>query len=236
MNHLGVFAKYWQPGTVKTRLAKTIGPVNAAGLYRDFVKLTLLRFSKTADTRSIWYWPQDRQGEFEQMASPMWQVHSQLPGDLGEKMRSYFKSTLAFHSRAVLIGSDTPNLPVHRVELALEMLDTSDVVIGPGEDGGYYLIGMRTDACDLFQDIQWSSSQVLDATIERAKTGGHSYRLLEPWRDIDTFDDLIWLHEHWPEPECQDHDAVEVQGQIVTAINVRKAEATECRATNRDSQ
>ena len=170
------------------------------------------------------------------MASPQWQIHAQVHGDLGEKMRGYFETTLAFHSRAVLIGSDTPNLPIHRVEQALEMLDTIDVVLGPCEDGGYYLIGMRTNACDLFRDIQWSTAQVLDTTIERAKSGGHSYRLLESWRDIDTFDDLIWLQEQMLELECHDEAAIAVHGHIAATINAFNSEATGHQPENRDSQ
>ncbi len=234
MNHLGVLSKYWLPGTVKTRLAKSIGPVNAAGLYRNFVDLTLQRFSKTADTRSIWCWPADRQSEFDQMASPDWQVHAQLDGDLGDKMCGYFKSTLTCHSCAVLIGSDTPNLPVRLVERAFDILDTVDVVIGPSEDGGYYLIGMRTDACDLFREMIWSTPQVLDLTIERAKTGGHSCRLLEPWRDIDTLDDLIWLEHQLNELESPDAATQVLHRKVQAALTAAKSESTGDRHSARD--
>lgn len=195
MKHLGVFAKYWEPGAVKTRLARDIGPVRAATLYREFVLQTLARFAQQADQRSLWVWPPARKSEFEHVAGTDWTIHCQPDGDLGLRMSRFFCSGLQRASRVVLIGSDSPNLPTETVNEAWLALAQSDVVLGPAIDGGYYLVGMRTDATDMFEQIPWSTPDVLPATMDRLSRSGTSVRLLDPWRDVDTLGDLEWLRD-----------------------------------------
>jgi glycosyltransferase A (GT-A) superfamily protein (DUF2064 family) len=81
-------------------------------------------------------------------------------------------------------------LPAEYVERAVDLLTNSDVVIGPAEDGGYYLIGLRQKHPGLFSDIAWSSSRVAAQTLERAATLGLTAARLPPWYDVDTPADL----------------------------------------------
>jgi glycosyltransferase A (GT-A) superfamily protein (DUF2064 family) len=95
-------------------------------------------------------------------------------------------------ARAVLIGSDSPQLPPSRVESALAALDGADLVLGPAADGGYYLIAMRT-AHDVFSGIRWSAPDVLAATLAKAEAARLRTRLLEEDFDVDTREDLARL-------------------------------------------
>jgi glycosyltransferase A (GT-A) superfamily protein (DUF2064 family) len=99
------------------------------------------------------------------------------------------------HRGALAIDSDTPTLPLGFLQEALDLVTTPeiDVVLGPTEDGGYYLIGLRTVHRELFETMAWSTSQVLPETIRRAEAKGLRVACLPPWYDIDTPDDLARL-------------------------------------------
>ena len=93
----------------------------------------------------------------------------------------------------MLIGTDSPTLPSHLLSVAHSALATHDVVLGPADDGGYYLIGMNGLHRSLFEVIDWSTERVLSQTLERARSAGLSVFLLPPWYDIDTGGDLARL-------------------------------------------
>jgi len=201
---LGVFAKYWQPGNVKTRLAASIGNENAARLYRQFVRQTLARQSLTAQSRSVWIWPADKQDEFRQLQDELpsqqrWTTQVQPRGDLGRKMQAFFHQTLGHNfqgqtlSRVVLIGSDSPDLPATLIDQAFAALADHDCVLGPSHDGGYYLIGLGRMCDSIFEDIPWSSSEVLPLTLQRLKQASQAVHLLPHWNDIDDLCDLQQL-------------------------------------------
>jgi glycosyltransferase A (GT-A) superfamily protein (DUF2064 family) len=111
--------------------------------------------------------------------------------DLGEKM---FNAILRLHKngyeKIVLLGADSPDLPLSFIELAFSKLDSHELIISPSEDGGYYLVGMKRTIKSLFNDIIWGSGNVLRDTITKAKNKGISCFLLQYWYDIDTLDDL----------------------------------------------
>ena len=88
----------------------------------------------------------------------------------------------------MIIGSDAPTLPRAHLHQALDELMTNDVVIGPSDDGGYYLVGARLPVPELFSDVRWSTPEVLSTTL--ARLGGRSYALLPPWHDVDSEEDL----------------------------------------------
>jgi glycosyltransferase A (GT-A) superfamily protein (DUF2064 family) len=100
-------------------------------------------------------------------------------------------------SRAVLIGSDFPDLPGEVIAEALVGLQENDAVIGPAVDGGYYLIGFRNDTFrpDVFQDIRWSTDSVFRETLERFAGTGSRVHCLRQWQDVDTVDDLRSLQQ-----------------------------------------
>ena len=211
MNHLGVFAKYWQAGHVKTRLAASIGRENAAMLYREFVHQTLSRLGTCGHTRSLWVWPPDKQPEFSSRAGLHWTLRPQPSGDLGHRMLQFFREALSstdstsgppVERRAVLVGSDSPNLPASIVEEAFAALNDHACVFGPSPDGGYYLIGMNVVQPELFQNIQWSSPRVWPQTVERLEALNLSWHRLPVWNDIDEISDLRGLAGQLQGGEC----------------------------------
>jgi rSAM/selenodomain-associated transferase 1 len=194
-NQLGVFAKFWTPGSVKTRLAADIGDERAAALYRVFVETTLQRLSRLAARRELCIWPPDRRQEFLSILPPGWDLSIQSEGDLGRRMAEFFDRAFALGSRrVVLVGSDTPSLPTSIVERAFKLLEATEVVLGASLDGGYYLIGSKDRTPALFDRIAWSTPAVWDQTmaaLERAgmRRGG-GFAVTPHFGDVDTLDDL----------------------------------------------
>ena len=95
----------------------------------------------------------------------------------------------------MLIGSDSPTLPVEYVESAFRLLRESDVVLGPTEDGGYYLVGASRNAVGIFQNIEWSTSRVWEQTVARLHELQLSYQSLPQWYDVDELADLVRLRD-----------------------------------------
>jgi len=191
MRQLGMFAKYWQPGKVKTRLARHVGDRQASDLYRAFLRTLVRRFEASADRRILAYWPEDRRDQFRALAGGNWSVELQTSGDLGQRMSRFFAAARACAGGPiVLIGSDSPTLPVQYVERAFELLEHVPVVLGPSTDGGYYLIGISGPIPCLFSGVSWSTPQVLDQTVALLHQADCRYALLPPWYDVDDGDDL----------------------------------------------
>ena len=175
MDQIGVFAKYWMPGTVKTRLAAGIGDHAASEIYRGFVAALLARLAGLAQRQVLAFTPEASREQFAQIASG-WTLKPQAEGDLGVRMQTYFDQ--AFDdgaARVVLLGTDSPNVPREHVLRALELLASNDVVLGPTTDGGYYLVCCRNYSPTLFENIDWSTASVLAQTVKRIlelKTNG----------------------------------------------------------------
>lgn len=212
---LGIFAKQPIAGTVKTRLAGAIGSDAAARLYAAFVDDLIVAHRETADARLLGFSPDspDAREWANDVAGSAFQVWPQPAGHLGKRMHSFFADAFESGStRAVLIGSDSPNLPVEYVDDAFAMLLDRDVVVGPAVDGGYYLIGQRTECRDLFSEVEWSSGRVLEQTLANVQSCNASLSLLPVWYDIDTIDDARMLHAHLRADEyCSDSSLLAVQ-------------------------
>lgn len=201
MNVFGVFAKFWEAGKVKTRLAKSVGEKLAAEIYFQFLKSTRslgqqieLDQAESRFEKMIGFAPSNRANEFSKFA-PSWNLIPQVESDLGTRMKCFFNA--CFDSggkegdcRVVLIGSDTPALPVSNVNHAFKLLHHNDVVLGPSFDGGYYLIGCRNETPDIFSGIDWSTPAVLEQTTARLNQIGCRYALLDKHNDVDELDDL----------------------------------------------
>ncbi len=197
MTTLGLFGKHPQPGQVKTRLADEVGADIAARLYGAFMDDLAFRFRAGGDHRILGFWPADTATFFDQYARLGYELWPQPEGDLGQKISSFFQYALKQEdSRAVLIGTDSPTLPVEFVEQAFGMLQTVDCVLGPATDGGYYLIGLRRPTPALFENVAWSSANVLVQTVQRATAAGLSIDLLAPWYDVDDLRGLQMLAGH----------------------------------------
>lgn len=107
------------------------------------------------------------------------------------------------HDKIVVIGADCPLLDVALVNSAFDQLDEAPVVLGPSLDGGYYLIAMREKCWGIFDNIHWSTANVLSQTIERLERQRIQFKLLQPLNDIDELDDLIELKIQLDAPAIQ---------------------------------
>lgn len=193
---VGLFAKHWTPGATKTRLAASLGPEVAAALSRCFLETTLTRLQAVvADGRPalLALTPPESLGAFSclpAVAQGGWRCVPQGTGTLGERMSAFFASS----SPAVLVGSDSPHLPISAVSEAIEWLASRGggrgIVLGPADDGGYWLIGVSgPPPVELFDALPWSSPQLLEETVARLDRHGWRFgqdlKLVEPWYDID---------------------------------------------------
>jgi rSAM/selenodomain-associated transferase 1 len=192
MNSIVIFVKYPAPGKVKTRLGAQIGYRLAADLYHLFIDQTLeIARRAEADNIYIAYEPKERSDDFEKLVPDGFNCFPQHGQDLGQRMLNAFEYVLNQNSNKVIIlGSDSPTLPVHIVKDAFTRLAAFDLVLGPAEDGGYYLIGVKRPYQGIFDNIEWSSPSVLQNTLERASELGIHYSLLPQWYDVDTLADL----------------------------------------------
>jgi rSAM/selenodomain-associated transferase 1 len=187
----GVFAKYWRPGAVKTRLAKSIGEVPASQIYKQFLTTIVSRFSEVCDLCTLSVSPVSDHVHFHQLQLNRWQLVDQGTGDLGQRMHNYFADSFAKNTeRVLLIGSDSPNLPVRFVDQALQELENNDIVLGPTEDGGYYLIGMKRLIGEVFEGIAWSTQDVWSQTVAILQRQNVSFGQLPTWYDVDNGQDL----------------------------------------------
>ena len=197
MRTFGIFCKHPLPGQVKTRLAEHIGPQSAASLSAAFLDDLTLEFRSVGERRILGFWPAESVDYFQQFTRFGFDLWPQPAGDLGVRQAAFFSEIVQSDGeRAVLIGSDSPTIPIEYVQRAFDRLEEFDCVIGPAMDGGYYLIGLRRTVPELFENITWSNSSVLAQMVDRIATTGLSLALLPPWYDIDDLVDLQMLAGH----------------------------------------
>ena len=181
-----VFLKAPRPGAVKTRLAATLGAKAACTIYQHLVTVLLRKLASVPHVE-LRFTPDEARGEVEPWASPHWRLEPQGPGDLGLRLAEAFAAAFQRGSKQVLvIGSDCPELGLADLEAAWTALLSNDVVLGPARDGGYWLIGLRAAAPELFEGIAWGSDAVLSQTLERCRQRGLQVHLLRELEDIDT--------------------------------------------------
>lgn len=193
-----IFAKAPIPGQVKTRLCPPLSPDEAASLHGSIV-LDMLERSRGLSSmdRFVACFPSPAHVFFKILEERHGvRLLAQTGDDLGARMANALADVFAQGYRRVLvIGTDLPTLPGSVFGEALALLDIHDVVLGPAQDGGYYLIGLRKPAPELFADIPWSTDRVLALTQTKAAAAGLKTALLPVRRDIDTLDDLVALIE-----------------------------------------
>src|SRR5215470_7593654 len=178
---VAIMAKAPRPGTVKTRLCPPLLATETAAV------------GGLVDTRPvIAYTPDDARPEFDVLAPGFGFVAQDGP-DLGARLHATLAGLLAAgHAGAIAVDSDTPTLPSGFLQQAVDCLSRPgpDVVLGPTEDGGYYLIGIRAPHRELFETMPWSTADVLEITRRRADAAGLRAVDLPSWFDVDTPDDL----------------------------------------------
>jgi rSAM/selenodomain-associated transferase 1 len=190
---------------VKTRLAKTIGDVPASEIYQNFLATILRRFENVCDLCTLSVSPVSDHHHFQHSLIGPWQLIDQGDGDLGQRMSNYFAQAFkAGADRVLLIGSDSPNLPVSYVTQAIQQLDHNDVVLGPTEDGGYYLIGMKRLITNVFENIAWSTEDVWQQTVDILVRNEVAFGQLSTWYDVDNETDLRKLQSQLAH---ESHDA-----------------------------
>jgi rSAM/selenodomain-associated transferase 1 len=200
---VAIMAKAPRAGQVKTRLCPPLSFTHAAELYRCFLLDKIAQVGTLAGaTPVISYGPDDEgslQGPrafFEGIAPASFTLIPQFGEDLGARLLSTFEQLFSLGYRQVMaIDSDTPTLPTAYLEQGLRLIASSelDVVLGPSEDGGYYLIALRHPYPKLFERMPWSTSDVLPETLRRSEASGLRLARLDPWYDIDNPKDLIRL-------------------------------------------
>jgi hypothetical protein len=183
-----VFAKPPRAGLVKTRLVPELGEGGAAALARAFFQDTW-----TAVSGLDWADPILATTEVDAREwgfSPDIVVWRQARGDLGRRMEGILRRALATHPFALAVGTDTPGLPVALLDSAREALQTADAVLGPSEDGGFYLLGLRACPSGLLARIPWSTKDTFTQTLAQLRRRGLRTTVLPPWFDVDRPEDL----------------------------------------------
>lgn len=184
-NKLIIFVKNEEAGRVKTRLAKAVGDEQALEIYRKLLRYTFgqvyslkvvkeVSYSRFIAKNDLW-----EDGDF---------IKQLQKGDgLGQRMSDAFRRSFEEEGmeKVVIIGSDCAELTTDILREAFKRLEDHDIVIGPADDGGYYLLGMSKFIPELFIDISWSTGAVLDQTLRKAEMGNASYYKLEQLHDVD---------------------------------------------------
>lgn len=187
---LCILAKEPRPGLVKTRLASAIGLEAAASLARAFLLDTLAMAARLGWARVVVALAGDAAGLGLPAEVEVW---PQGPGDLGERLERSLARALACAPRAILLGTDSPGLPPALIESARSALAGHDAVLGPAEDGGFYLLGLRRCEPGLLLGLPWSRPDTLVHTEARLRHTGRSVARVAPWFDVDEPADLSRL-------------------------------------------
>lgn len=186
-NTLIIFIKNPILGQVKSRLAVDIGEEKALAIYRDLVEKTRKEAEQLQGVRCKLYYS-DFIDHDDEWSSDFFEKCLQPKGDLGFKMQTAYQESV--DGKTVIIGSDCYDLTTQHIERAFQTLDESDVVLGPANDGGYYLLGMSNYYPQLFEGVEWSTERVLKQTLQQTKSLNLTVSFLEELVDLDTFSDL----------------------------------------------
>ena len=190
-NVLLIFTRNPELGKVKSRLAKTVGDETALEIYKFLLQKTQNISAKATSDKAVYYSVKVRKNDIWDENS--YQKHQQVGQDLGFRMQHAFEQSFAAgYEKVLIIGSDLYDLTTENIENAFQKLDTNDVVLGPAEDGGYYLLGMKSLEKNIFKNKNWGTETVRAATLVDLKD--KKVHLLHELNDVDIFEDI----EHHP--------------------------------------
>ncbi|OCK43721.1 glycosyltransferase [Tenacibaculum soleae] len=186
-NLLLIFTRNPELGKAKTRLAKTVGDETALEIYKFLLNKTNQVTKDLSCNKAVYYSVKVRKNDI--WDATIYQKHQQNGDDLGAKMQNAFKNSFdAGYEKVMIIGSDLYDLTPKIIEDAFLKLNSNDVVIGPAEDGGYYLLGMNLLQPHIFQNKDWGTSSVRKETLANLKD--KKVHLLTTLNDVDVFEDI----------------------------------------------
>ncbi len=202
-----VFAREPIPGKAKTRLIPLLGAAGAARLADAFIVDALAKAAKIGDGRLVLAGDSPGSGHaksyFQSLARRFGaELIGQGTGDLGQRMARLLKR-YAGPAGAVLMGTDTPSLPLSFIRQSLADLREVPVVIAPALDGGYYLVGVRGRLPGIFGAMSWGGPTVMEQTLRRLRRSGFPYRLGRWWYDIDRPADVRLLAAELASRKCR---------------------------------
>ena len=186
-NLLLIFTRNPELGKAKTRLAKTVGDEKALEIYKFLLDKTKEITSKVTSDKAVYYSVKIRENDIWDAKS--YQKHQQVGEDLGIRMLNAFKNSFAAgYQKVMIIGSDLFDLTSENIENAFQQLNSNDVVLGPAEDGGYYLLGMNALQEDIFKNKDWGTASVRKDTLIDLQD--KAVFLLKELNDVDVFEDI----------------------------------------------
>jgi rSAM/selenodomain-associated transferase 1 len=198
-----IFARNPELGKVKTRLAADIGNQAALEVYRSLIQHTRAVAEKVVAKKEVHF--SDKLIENDGWDPDLFGKRLQRGSDLGERMADSFEEAFARgFEQVVLIGSDLFDLRTEDLNKAYEALERYPVVLGPAQDGGYYLIGLTKRKPELFDNKPWGSDKVLEQTLIHLRAD--EYRLLDVRNDVDRVSDIIDIDEFQPFLQDYRHD------------------------------
>jgi rSAM/selenodomain-associated transferase 1 len=189
---VAVMTRLPEAGRVKTRLQPELSGREAADLHAALTADLLAELGAVDGWHvAVFITPADRSAAARDWLGPDVDLRPQQGPDLGARMHSASRELLdEGYRRVIVVGTDTPGLDRGRVASALDALDSADLVLGPSDDGGYYLIGLKQPAAHLFTGVPWGSDRVLEQTIHRAEARDQRWIRISVLSDIDTWSDL----------------------------------------------
>ncbi|MBE9169091.1 TIGR04282 family arsenosugar biosynthesis glycosyltransferase [Pleurocapsales cyanobacterium LEGE 06147] len=198
-----IFSRYPEPGKTKTRMIPALGKEGAVKLQRQMTEHTLRQARKLFSYRSltveVHFAGGDRQLMQEWLGSDV-TCYQQGAGDLGQRMHlAINRAFAAGMAKVVIIGTDCPDVNPSILIQAFDALKRQDLVLGPAEDGGYYLIGLNCPIPELFNQIKWGTAQVLTQTKSIANALGLDVYYLPVLPDVDRPEDLVIWQKFCPE-------------------------------------
>lgn len=180
-----VFLKAPRPGQVKTRLAASVGQEAASQAYLKLADTFLEQIASYSEVE-LRFAPDDASQEVERFKKRSeWSLKPQGEGDLGLRMERAVREALMEVDAVICIGTDCPYVRKTDLDQAMEALTRHDAVLGPALDGGYWMIGLTRPESSLFQEMPWSTPQVLDVTRNRLRSAGVSFQELRELEDVD---------------------------------------------------
>ncbi|WDP90252.1 MAG: TIGR04282 family arsenosugar biosynthesis glycosyltransferase [Desulfobacter sp.] len=199
-----IFLRAPEAGQVKTRLARDVGEDRALALYKDFVRAVLFaanEWAREEGKREIWicFCPAEKKALVRDWLGDGYTYLAQFGRDLGERMAAALDRAFDFGAqKAVILGSDVPQVCASHIEDAFAALDENEVVLGPSLDGGYWLIGARPErfSPEIFAGVDWGTPAVFSRTLELCRKNNLSHGEVASLQDVDTLADFQSLQPY----------------------------------------